>query len=64
VFCCTVSKKLYITADDQIEELYVNGLATAVGGGGWEIVRTVDVPDTITSIAVKAIDLYQVSGAF
>jgi hypothetical protein len=63
-FCDAASKKLYITADDEIIHLYVNGVATSFGPGGWPTVRTVDIPDSVSVIAVEALDLANVSNAF
>jgi hypothetical protein len=59
----TISKKLYITADNQLIELYVNGISISVGSEGWTTVRTFDIPSSVSSIAVKAID-WGVSGTF
>lgn len=55
-----VTRKLSITADDQIAELYVDGIATPFAQGGWQVVRTIDIPDETQVIAVKAIDIAKV----
>jgi hypothetical protein len=55
-----VTRKLSITADDQLAELYVDGIATSFTPGGWKDVRTVDIPDETQVIAVKAIDIAKV----
>lgn len=54
------TKKLSITADDQIQELYVNGKPTTVQPGGWQSVRVVDIPADTQVIAVKAVDIAKV----
>ena len=61
--CCAATKKLRITADDQIAELYVDGKATSFQSGGWQTVRTVDIDANTKVIAVKAIDVAKVNGA-
>jgi len=48
--------KLSITADDQIVELFVDGVPTSFEQGGWQNVRLVDIPTDTEVIAVKAID--------
>ena len=48
--------KLSITADDQIVELYVDGVQTSIATAGWQTVRVVDIPEETEVIAVKAID--------
>ena len=52
---------LSITADDQLVELYVDGVATTFQPGGWSSVRVVKVPRGTRVIAVKAIDVAGVS---
>ena len=59
--CVSGTRKLSITADDQLVELYVDGVATAFQPGGWETVRVVDIPEDTQVIAVKAIDVAKVS---
>jgi hypothetical protein len=54
------TKKLSITADDQIAELYVDGIATPVQPGGWQTVRIIDIPADTQVIAVKAVDIAKV----
>jgi hypothetical protein len=55
------TKKLSITADDQIAELYVDGVQTSFQQGGWQTVRVIDIPDDTQVIAVKATDSLGVS---
>jgi hypothetical protein len=55
------TKKLSITADDQIDELYVDGVLTPVQPGGWGTVRVVNIPEDTHVIAVKAEDIARVS---
>ena len=59
--CVSGTRKLSITADDQLVELYADGVATAFQPGGWGIVRVVDIPEDTQVIAVKAIDVAKVS---
>jgi hypothetical protein len=59
--CCAATKKLRITADDQIVELYVDGVATPFKDGGWETVRAVDIRKDAEVVAVKAKDIAKVS---
>ena len=54
------TKKLSITADDQIAELYVDGIATPVQPGGWQTVRIINIPADTQVIAVKAVDIFGV----
>lgn len=59
--CVSGTRKLSITADDQLVELYVDGVATTFQPGGWGTVRVVDIPEDTQVIAVKAIDVAKVS---
>jgi transketolase len=52
---------LSITADDEIAEVYADGVAMKFQPGGWNIVRTIDIPDDTKVIAVKAIDIAKAS---
>ena len=52
-----------ITADDQIVELYANGVPASFETGGWDKVRRVNIPADTDVIAVKAIDVAKVNGA-
>lgn len=63
IFGCAATKKLSITADDQIVELYANGVPASFEAGSWEKVRKVDIPADTDVIAVKAIDVAKVSVA-
>ena len=60
---CAATKKLRITADDEIVELYVDGVLTSFSAGGWETVRTVEIGVNTEVIAVKARDIAKVSDA-
>jgi hypothetical protein len=60
---CAATKKLRITADDEIVELYVDGVLTSFSAGGWQTVRTVEIGDNTEVIAVKARDIAKVSDA-
>jgi hypothetical protein len=55
------TKKLSITADDQIAELYLDGVVASVAPGDWTKVRFIDIRSDTKVIAVKAVDLAQVS---
>jgi hypothetical protein len=55
------TRKLSITADDQIVEIYIDGVSTTFQPGGWGTVRLLDIPDDTEVIAVKAIDVAGVS---
>jgi hypothetical protein len=57
------TKKLSITADDQISELYVDGVSLKVPAGDWKSVRVFDIPSDTKVIAVKALDIAQVSSS-
>jgi hypothetical protein len=61
VLLVVATRKLSITADDQLVELYIDGVAKAFQPGGWGVVRVVDIPDDTDVIAVKAIDVAGVS---
>ena len=54
------TRKLSITADDRLVELYVNGVATKFSEGGWETVRVVEIPRKTKVIAVRAVDVAKV----
>jgi hypothetical protein len=56
------TSKLSITADDEIVELFVDGVKTNFLPGGWKTVRLVDIPANTQVIAVRAKDTAKVSG--
>lgn len=60
-FCFAGTSKLSITADDEIVELYVDGVKTNFLPGGWKTVRLIDIPANSQVIAVKAKDVAKVS---
>ena len=59
--CSAGTSKLSITADDDIEELFVDGVKTNFLPGGWKTVRLIDIPANSRVIAVKARDTAKVS---
>jgi hypothetical protein len=61
IMCIAGTSKLSITADDDIDELFVDGVKTNFLPGGWKTVRLVDIPANTRVIAVKAKDTAKVS---
>jgi hypothetical protein len=59
--CFAGTSKLSITADDEIDELFVDGVKTNFLPGGWKTVRLIDIPANSRVIAVKARDTAKVS---
>ena len=62
VYGCFVigTRKLSITADDRLVEVYVNGAATKFNEGGWQTVRVIEIPRNTKVIAVRAVDVAKV----
>ena len=54
------TRKLSITADDRLVEVYVNGAATKFNEGGWQTVRVIEIPRNTKVIAVRAVDVAKV----
>jgi hypothetical protein len=59
--CFVGTSKLAITADDEVVELFVDGVKTNFLPGGWKSVRLIDIPANTRVIAVKAKDTAKVS---
>lgn len=57
----TETVTLSITVDDQLVELYADGVSKEFEAGGWKVVRKVDIPRSTKVVAVKGIDVANVS---
>ena len=54
------TRKLSITADDRLVEVYVNGAATKFNEASWQTVRVIEIPRNTKVIAVRAVDVAKV----
>jgi hypothetical protein len=60
MICVLDTVTLKITVDDQLVELYADGVSKTFESGGWNVVRSVAVPRKTRVIAVKGVDVANV----